>query len=195
MQNIKASTVGILSLIILTTLFSFKTADVVKGWILAGSAPSKYEIGVENDVERNGKVGFIKSIDKKIKKEFGTIMQSFVPEEYYGKRVKLSAFIKSENVEDWAGMWMRIDGEKNVLLGFDNMQNRSIKGTNAWKKYEIVLDIPKESINLAYGVLLSGTGSVWLDDFKFEIVDSTVPTTGNKGKEVKTKPSNTSFDN
>ncbi len=197
MQNIKAKTVGVLSLMVVLTLFSFKTTGIVKGWILAGSAPSKYEIGIEHDSKRDGNVGYIKSTKDKIKREFGTIMQYFVPDEYYGKRVRLTAYIKSADLADYASMWMRIDGEKRKTLGFDNMNKRPIKGTTDWKKYEIVLDVPKESINLAYGVIISGTGKVWLDDFKFEIVDKSVPTTGyQKKKKVKiNKPMNTSFDN
>jgi len=188
-------TIGILSIMIITTLFSFKNAEDIKGWLLAGSAPSKYEIGVEKDSERSSKVGFLRSTETKIKGDFGTIMQSFVPEEYFGKRLKLTAYIKSKDVEKWAGMWMRVDGEKGTTLSFDNMHNRPIKGTTIWKKYEIILDVPKESVNLAFGVLLSGTGSIWMDSFKFEIVTNAVPTTNKGAKEGLKKPTNTSFDN
>lgn len=191
----KKKTIGMLTLIIMITLFSFKNSDDIKGWVLAGSAPSKYEIGVVDDSERNGKVAFLKSTETKIKGEFGTIMQSFVPEDYLGKRVKLTAYIKSQDVEDWAGMWMRVDGEKGKILSFDNMEKRPIEGTKAWKQYEIVLDVPQESINLAYGVLLSETGRVWIDSFKFEIVSSAIPTTGMGTIGGLKKPTNTSFDN
>jgi hypothetical protein len=122
-------------------------------------------------------------------------MQSFFPEEYLGKRLKLSAYIKSEDVKDWAGMWMRVDGEKGKTLSFDNMQTRPIEGSTAWKQYQIILDVPKESINLSYGVLLSGTGKVWMDSFEFEVVTNTSTTTGNEAKKNLKKPTNTSFDN
>jgi hypothetical protein len=191
----RTTIIKVLSLMIITTLFSFKNTKDIKGWILAGSAPSKYEIGVEENSERNGKVGFLKSTKTKIKGEFGTIMQSFFPEEYLGKRLKLSVYIKSEDVKDWAGMWMRVDGEKGKTLSFDNMQTRPIEGSTVWKQYQIILDVPKESINLSYGVLLSGTGKVWMDSFEFEVVTNTSTTTGNDAKKNLKKPTNTSFDN
>jgi len=50
----------------------------------------------------------------------------------------LSGYIKSEDVNGWSGMWMRIDGESNQQLGFDNMRDRAIKGTTDWKIYVIV---------------------------------------------------------
>ena len=104
-------------------------------------------------------------------------MQTIKAENYLGKRLRLSGYIKSEDVEGWSGMWMRIDGENYMQMGFDNMRNRPIKGTSDWKKYEIVLDIPPDSKSINYGVLLNGDGKVWFDDFKLEEVDDNVPVT------------------
>jgi hypothetical protein len=70
------------------------------------------------------------------------------------------------------------------------MQNRPIKGTTGWKRYEIVLDVPQSSQSIAFGVLLSGAGTVWVDDLNFEIVAKDVPET----KPAPTKPQNTSFE-
>jgi len=181
-------------------LFSFSSEPEtnVDGWFLAGSEPESYEIGVEEVTDRDGKVGFIKSTEKKIK-GFGTIMQSFIPEEYFDKRVKLTAYIKTENVDGWVGLWMRVDGPKKEgdkyreSLAFDNMNDRKIKGTTAWQKYEIVLDVDKEAVNLAYGVLLSGTGEAWLDDLTFEVVEKNKETTAITKKKLKA-PTNTSFE-
>jgi hypothetical protein len=178
--------------------FSLEPLTNVEGWFLAGSEPESYEIGVENDADRNGKVGFIKSTNKKIK-GFGTIMQSFIPEEFMDKRVKLTAYIKTEDVNDWAGLWMRIDGQvekdgkSREMLAFDNMNDRKIKGNTSWEKYEIILDVNKEATNLAYGVLLSGTGSVWLDDLSFEVVDKTEGSPSSTQKTLRA-PKNISFE-
>lgn len=181
-------------------LFSFSSEPEtnVDGWFLAGSEPESYEIGVEEVADRDGKVGFIKSTKNKIK-GFGTIMQSFIPEEYIDKRVKLTAYIKTENVDGWVGLWMRVDGPKKEgdkyreSLAFDNMNDRKIKGTTAWQKYEIILDVDEEAVNLAYGVLLSGTGEAWLDDLTFEVVEKNEETTATTKKKLKT-PTNTSFE-
>jgi len=40
------------------------------------------------------------------------------------------------------------------------------------------LRIPLEATNISFGVLLSGSGAVWLSHLKFETVPSYVPTTG-----------------
>jgi|SRR5690606_17981008 len=164
------------ALLLLASIFAFKPLNDIEGWFLTGSNPENYEIGLVKDAERNGNVAFLKS--KKAVDGFGTIMQSFNPSNYLGKRVRLSGYVKSKDVKNWAGMWFRIDGpEKGKSLAFDNMQERPIKGTTEWKKYEIVLDAPENSTNFAFGVLQVGPGEVWLDDLKFEIVDKSVPLT------------------
>ena len=86
--------------------------------------------------------------------------------------------MKSQGVADWAGFWLRVDQEgSEQSLSFDNMHDRPIKGTTDWKKYEIVLDVPNNASNIAFGALLAGTGQIWFANINFEIVDNSVPTT------------------
>jgi len=114
-------------------------------------------------------VGYIKSIVLN-PSEFTSLTGNIKADAYRGKRVRLSAFVKSEDVQGWAGLWMRIDGPDNKCLGFDNMQERAIKGTSYWKKYEIMLDVPDDSVEICYGILQTGKGQVWIGDLKFEAV-------------------------
>jgi streptogramin lyase len=72
------------------------------------------------------------------------------------------------------------------------MYNRSIKGTNDWKKYEIILDVPLESSKLNYGLLINGTGKVWFDQLNIEIIgdiDSKISNT-----DLPDKPTNIDFE-
>ncbi len=62
-------------------------------------------------------------------------------------------------------------------LAIDNMQRRPIKGTNAWTKAEIVLDVPANASDIMFGGWVGLKGKIWLDDLLVEIVDATVPTT------------------
>jgi hypothetical protein len=43
-------------------------------------------------------------------------------------------------------------------------------------KYEIVLFVPLEATSISYGVLLDGTGQIWLKDVTLEIIDSIAET-------------------
>lgn len=147
-----------------------------EGWILTGLAPEDYEAGLDSKIVHTGMLsGFLKSKSKDAK-SFGTLMQQIKADHYRGKRLQFSAFVKSENVKDWAGLWMRVD-HFSETLAFDNMMNRPIKGTNEWNRYSVVLDVPSNSDLIAFGVLLNGDGHVWMDGLRFETVDESVPTT------------------
>lgn len=98
-------------------------------------------------------------------------MQTCEATPYSGKKVKMSGYIKTENVKEQTALWMRIDSTENRgLKYFDNMRNRPINGTTDWAKYKITLDVPENSYTLNFGVLLVGSGKVWLDNVNFEIV-------------------------
>lgn len=120
-------------------------------------------------------------------------MQMFKADLYLGKRLKMTGCAKSDAVEDWAGFWMRVDGPVGgKSLSFDNMRERGIKGTTGWTKYQIVLDVPENSVNIAFGILLAGTGRVWVSEVNIEVVDTNVPST-NLITEYPDEPVNLSF--
>src|SRR5262245_54851158 len=148
------------------------------GWILAGSDPSSYEIRRDATM-RHGTSASALLASTKESSGFGTMMQIFQADEYRGKRMRLSGWVKADTVADWAGLWMRVDGEGRSpkTLAFDNMQSRAIKGTRDWTRYDVVLDVAAEAQAIAFGILLAGEGKVWLSDVKFEAVPTTVPTT------------------
>jgi len=132
-----------------------------------------YEMGGDPTVSHGSEnAGFIRS---KVSEpgNSGVYMTIISANSHKGKRVKLSAHLKTENVSSWAALWMRVDGyvnQKYQTLSFDNMQNRPIIGSNDWEKYEIVLDVPTNSTGMFYGILLVGTGNAWLDGLQLEVV-------------------------
>lgn len=166
-------------LLLFATSMALCAYDLPKGWHKAGSDPKKYEMGIDKGAGENGKnVATIKSIVKHTS-GFGTLMQQSTPDKYKGKRVRMTGYMKSENVAEWAGFWFRVDqAGTDERLAFDNMQNRAIKGNSDWQKYEVVLDVSEKASNIAYGALLVGTGQIWFDNINFEIVDNSVPVTG-----------------
>jgi hypothetical protein len=171
----------------------FSGSKGIKGWDKWGEDPNSYEIGVDQNERYRGKPsGYIKSI--KEPRGFGSIKQAFQANIYRGKRLKMAACAKSNNVEGWAGLWMRVDGPSRTerTLAFDNMEDRPITGSTGWTSYQIVLDIPENSVAIAFGVLLVGPGQLWTTDFRFEVVDMNVLTTPSQN--YPEKPINLSFD-
>jgi hypothetical protein len=119
-------------------------------------------------------------------------MQMFDAGQYRGKRLRVTGFVKTLDVVDWAGLWMRVDGAAGQVLAFDNMVNRPIHGTTEWAQYSIVLDVPATAHAVGFGVLLNGAGSVLVDDFAFDTVGSEVATTGTHG--LPSSPRNLDFE-
>lgn len=164
------------------------------GWFKAGSDPDNYECGVDRQAAYQGSgSGFIWS--RPDPKGFGTLMQMFKADEYRGRRHRLSAYIRAENVESWAGLWMRVDGFSGKTLAFDNMGKRPIKGTIEWRNYQVVLDVPEQAQYIAFGVLLDGSGRIWVDDVALDAVDESVAVTSvTEESKYPDRPTNLDFE-
>lgn len=158
------------------------------GWRARGPNPQDYEMGLDKGMFHGGKAsGYIKSRASATPDGYGTLMQSIKADNYRGKRVRLSGYVKGRNIEGTAQLWMRVEGEQRTLLNFDNMNGRLIEGTIDWKRYEIVLDVPKNSVVIAFGLLLGGQGQIWIDDLELKAVGQDMAST-NMEDEVKADP-------
>ncbi len=191
--NIGGYSKPVVGLVFLLTCTLAVQAAAPTGWFVAGTKPSEYEAGIDAQAAYNGHPSAYLKAKVADTGGFGTLMQSFRADKYLGKRVRFSGFVKSDGVQSWAGLWMRVDKEKDSVA-FDNMQDRPIKGTTGWQKYEVVLDVPQDATGMFYGVLLDGAGAVWLNSVTFEVVGTDVPTTGGKSSKLPDGPTNLGFE-
>jgi hypothetical protein len=170
-----------------------QTEHAPTGWFLAGDNPTNYRTGVDRGDMRGGlPSAYLASLARS--NGFGTLMQSISAVNYAGKRVRLRGWLKSEDIGGWAGLWMRVDRGRETVA-FDNMQDRGIKGAQPWSTYDVVLDVPVDATSISFGILLTGTGEVWMNDVSLEVVDMGTPTTGtNRGKTLPQRPVNLGFD-
>ena len=74
------------------------------------------------------------------------------------------------------------------------MQSRPVTGTSGWSSGEVVLDVPSETVTIAFGLVLDGPGAVWLDDVALEVVGAEVPTTKISAATLPSQPQNLMFD-
>ncbi|MCP4967292.1 MAG: hypothetical protein GY926_18930 [bacterium] len=168
--------------------------DPPLGWTVWGNALESYEIGTDPEVFRSGKAsGRIRSIGPA--DGFGTLMQTFEADQFAGSRLRMSAYVRIRNVEGWAGLWMRVDGEEGHTA-FDNMFNRQLSGSSDWTYYEVVLDVDVDSLQIAFGLLLNGEGTAWIDDVAFDLVGDDVAVTDRSEivSRAQAAPSNLKFD-
>jgi hypothetical protein len=100
---------------------------------------------------------------------FGVATGTFPVKSTAGRKIKFSGAIKTSDLTGGrAGLWWRADGPKG-MLAFDNMQERGPMGTTAWTRYELVLEVPADTVNINFGMLMPGRGRAWFDDLQVEI--------------------------
>jgi hypothetical protein len=146
------------------------------GWLLAGSHPEEYIIGIEDqDAQHGEKSGYIESVSDTAH-GFGTLMQWCVVDSFRGKRLRMTGYVQSlASQTSYSMMWVRVDDyDKQITADFDNMDDRPLRGTNYWTKCVIVFDVSESTNAVYYGLILLGPGKAWFDNISFEIVDSSV---------------------
>jgi len=154
-----------------------------RGWDQSGASPPSggegYEIVTDREAPHGGQASErIRLADEP--HTFGTLTQAIAADVWRGKRVRLSGWLRTQGVDSgFAGLWLRIDPSATAsgALGFDNMSDRGVKGTTGWKRYQVVLDVPKEAGKIAFGALLVGGGTAWVDDLELAAAGKDVPIT------------------
>ena len=141
-------------------------------WFGGSSRADLFEVGIDRGIRRSGlAAAYLRSRTSPIGgAAFATIGQSVSAIPYRGRRVRLTGMVKVDSVsEAGAGLWMRVDGPTRTL-GFDNMISfgRGILGSRDWAAYSVVLDVPESAIAITLGALLSGPGTLRVDDISVE---------------------------
>lgn len=149
---------------------------IPKGWFVGGDKPEAYEVGVDPEVRYENQLCVtIKAGPEP--DEFAGLMQTIKADAYQGKRLRFSAAVRTQEVENRAALFMRIGGADGNILAFDNMRQRYISGSTDWTHYAVVLDVAEAAVDITFGFILSLHGQAWMGDVKLETVGKDVPTT------------------
>jgi hypothetical protein len=142
-------------------------------WQLAGMDPKKFTAGVDqSDGYKGAKFLSNKSDDGKA---WASLTQVISAQNYLGQRIRFRARVRTQDVSDWAGLWMRVDSQSRHGAAFYNSQDKPIKGSMDWQERSVVLDVPQDATMIAFGVIDSGKGSVWIDQLAIDTVGQDVP--------------------
>ncbi|MTB51205.1 S41 family peptidase [Lewinella sp. W8] len=142
--------------------FETFTEEGPTGWEVFGS--EAYSHGLAAEAARSGKCSAFLAYDGD-SPDFKAWAYT-VPAEFGGEKIKLTGYLKTENVTDgFAGIWLRLDPG----IAFDNMNDRGVTGTTDWQQFTIELDLVREVKSIVFGALLVGKGKVWVDDLELTI--------------------------
>jgi hypothetical protein len=152
------------------------------GWQGTIGVSKNYEIGLYRTDRHGGRSSAYIDGPLLFTPEVGILEQLVRADNYRGRRMRLSAWVKGHGiVGPIAGLWMRVDGA-GVVTGYDNMANRAEHGTTDWHQVSVVLDVPADALGIVIGAMLQGggtfgSGTLFIDDMKLEVVGTDVPST------------------
>ena len=94
--------------------------------------------------------------------------QTLPPSLAGGHHLRVSGWMKTQDVNGYAAIWMRVDGASGMLSN-DNTYVTGPSGTTDWAQYSFERDVSAGAVTIFLGGFLSGTGTAWFDGLALEI--------------------------
>jgi hypothetical protein len=150
-------------------------AQTPSGWKF-GNPGRQYEAALDTSTVHGGRASARVGCIRAKCRPFSTLMQSIRADRLIGSRVRLGAWVKATKGAS-PRIWMRVDGEQGEILAFDNRDKVARKGPFDWSEQEVVLDVPPGASVIAFGLIVDGTATAWIDDISFDLVSKKVRST------------------
>jgi hypothetical protein len=155
----------------------------LNAWLVDGTFPSGYEIGLDDKDVHGGKASAYIKGDQYLAgtNDSAGLEQWFDTSQFQGKRIRLSGYIRSNNVT--RNVVFRLMAQSDGVRSGNSAQlaRGTIYGSSGWQKYDLVVDVPSNSLYISVMLSLEGQGEVWFDDLTIQVVDRSVPLTGSSG--------------
>jgi hypothetical protein len=147
-----------------------------KAWTKSGTWAGSYNIEIKaNEGINESKAIILESVGKDIYGS-GAVIQTINARNYLGKRVKLSAFIRTENVKDFACLILSPQNKMDDFWNnsFNNSEDKKtyLQGNHDYKKIDSYLNISDNAGNLVIGAMIKGEGKIWIDNISLEIIEN-----------------------
>jgi len=85
-----------------------------------------------------------------------------------GTKLTFTAWVRSNDVVGHFGLWMRQD-RRTGPVDFVNNYALGLKGDQGWQEISISTDLVDNAREISLGLVLNGTGTVWIDDVRIEV--------------------------
>ena len=146
-------------------------SDRAEGWSATQHVgPTAYTFTLDRSTKRSGDASLrIRNLRPEV---YGSITQRIEAAPYIGQSLRFSVWLRTDNVvpnaygkgatpllQAWAG------GSPAVSASFEVA---AVAGTSEWVRREVGIDVPPATEWIEVGVMLTGSGTVWLDDAALE---------------------------
>ena len=116
------------------------------------------------------KSGYLKAVVPE-PQGYADLRQAILAENYLGTRLRLWADIKTEGVEQQAGLYLRVI-DPTATRPPQERQQVTYQGTQDWTRTEIQAEIPADSMFILFGVGLIGKGQIWVTNVQLESIET-----------------------
>jgi hypothetical protein len=107
------------------------------------------------------------------------LTQAIKADTYRGKHVHFSGDVKADHVEPRAGLVIDIllNPPKKLRKRWHQKRIESVRqeqlaqGTHDWVRYETTITVPVHAQYIDFGVILHGTGQIWLANAQLELIE------------------------
>jgi hypothetical protein len=151
------------------------------GWTMEGFNLANFSGGLDAREKHRGRpVFWLRNL---VEGESGhaTVYQRVLAGNYAGKRVRFSAWLRTENVGWMASIALGTVDKNGFYLKLNSLENTRgegpLRGTTGWSYRALVLDVPAEAHSLYYGFILRSTGEARFSGLDLETVGADVPVT------------------
>ncbi len=142
-----------------------------------GEGPRYYIARIDHAIAYDGSGSALLESKTNAASRSGTLAQGVVGNAFAGKKIQFSAYIKTQNVRKLAGLWIRAEDATGRVIAFRNVSSPGsrLRGTTDWTQVHIAINIPSAAAAVFYGIQLLGTGAVWIDNVRFDVLGKADP--------------------
>jgi erythromycin esterase len=145
--------------------FETSTRGRARSW---GAGGTGYEIAVDQTEFMSGAQSLrVRSFNPPTN-GLGVASQLLPLQQVRGRHLRISGWIKTNNVIGYAAIWLRVDGTSGFIT-LDNMSQTGPYSNTDWTFYQYDRDVSANGVQVVFGVFLSGSGTAWFDGLQIEV--------------------------
>lgn len=143
-------------------------------WVAQHAGPVSYAFSVDAGIKRSGERSL--KVENIGAEPFGSIYQKLAAAPYRDKTLRVSGWIRTEDVKGnrmGAGVGLKLHAVRSgYAVKFVQMKKDAVRGTTDWTRYELALRIPADAEDVEVGLTMYGPGIAWLDDVAVDVIEA-----------------------
>lgn len=148
---------------------SFEHGDPPTGWSVRGP----HRAAVADGQVVHGGARSLRIDAAGTGREFTAVSRVIPVDEVRGKKVRLVAWLRTEELDGQLGLWLRADGEVSGRpVAFGGTHATPLRGTTDWVRGEAAVEVPETASAFVLGAFVAGAGTAWIDDVEIAVTGS-----------------------